>query len=74
MELEEVKCSYSGMKEFTIAVLGNPDVSVKPQTARVTEGSDVMFTCSARASTPSVTYSWQKNGEVCCFKFALSDL
>ena len=39
----------SGITTFDIQVLGSPSVTVLPDTAKVTEGSDVTFTCSVKA-------------------------
>ncbi|KAL5270637.1 hypothetical protein ACHWQZ_G001366 [Mnemiopsis leidyi] len=54
----------AGIKEFTVKVLGNPKVTVTPETALVTEGSDVTFTCTAAASSDSLVYKWEKNSAV----------
>ena len=40
---------FSGMESFEVRVVGFPDVHVIPSTAKVSEGSDVTFTCSAKA-------------------------
>ena len=55
---------FSGIKELTVKVLGDPMVTVTPVTALVTEGSDVTFTCSAAASSTALTYKWEKNRAV----------
>ena len=45
-------------------VLGHPAVKIEPETALVTEGSDVTFTCTAAASSEALTYQWEKNSAV----------
>ena len=39
-------------------------MTVTPETALVTEGSDVTFTCTGAASSSSLVYKWEKNSAV----------
>eukprot|EP00116_Pleurobrachia_bachei_P004462 sb/3464724/ len=53
-----------GIQVFEIKVVGDPIVTIEPALARVTEGSDVTFTCQVQSSADSLTYKWSKNDDL----------